>query len=218
MHFILFLPGARTTDGSLDDVGLGDLKAGCHTLPIHSGPDGNPGLLISWRTNSGLFQLTYAPDRQIWIPGTGGPGHPPGSYWLGWSTASPPSPEDLLRETPFRGVSVTLGDGCEWTFPRVSQVPRDLVRGDCGEILLMPQPRFAQFCIAADRWQAALAQLPPGGGVALNELMEFAELALRVNYRITPELASQRRLWSSGAEGTVARAVVAMLLPEGGGL
>ena len=118
--FLYFLPGepkvpdreriaAAGLQYAFDD--LDEMVPG--TISGNGGPDGNPGVVIAAKRTAG--RVGYYPDVQTWqqIPGS--------EAWIGYVTAEPPKPADLLRSKPIAGHEVELGDGQRWLVPIASQ-------------------------------------------------------------------------------------------------
>lgn len=132
-----------------------------------------------------------------------------GRYWV--ETTGPYSPAELRRPYQERGIWLVLGDGSEWLIPNESELPRDLILEDDGSIKFELQRRFAEFGTEVDRWRERTSREIEGDSAEVysyRELLDFATRALRVNYRITPEIVNSLRLFSTS---NVMRAVFATM-------
>lgn len=223
MQFQLYLPAAKSADpDQLRAVGLADLAPGAQFTVLGvdqagpgSDPDGNPrrgGALVHWPSpNPG--RLGYRPDAQEWLPAMPLDGLPPDRYFVGIDKAHPPAPHELLKNTLHPGSPVGLGDGQLWMIPHASQLPFDIIRDPAtGTVGYEPRPAFHFFWTKCAAWQRMFDtfregdQLPP-----IEEQVEFLEEALRLNYRLTPEVISHLRLFSTGANGTLRACLLACL-------
>lgn len=221
MHFQIFIPGVSGSNPEhLVQVGLETLTTRAQFLDVAIGPEKKPGMLVGWiggRTRT----IGFHPDRQTWTPAIAHTGLPQGRYWFGVWNDSPPSPEDLQREYPYPGASVKLGDGRNWLLPRAHELPCDMVRADDGSWRFEVQRRFYAFWLESLEWHKRLMAAGAGGSVRLIEVAEFVERALQVNYRLTPEVVNQLRLFTSGDAGTLMQSLAALMEivapPEGAG-
>lgn len=79
-----------------------------------AGPGGTQGCVIG----TDAARLGYWPDRQTWRPLWRSPGETPAPpLYVGWWTAEPPTPADLVVPEPIPGHLVKLRDGREWLIP-----------------------------------------------------------------------------------------------------
>jgi hypothetical protein len=190
MHFQMWFPmatgNARTV---LEAAGLVDFGDGCRES-LAKFADGRQGLLLTWTGDAGYF-----PDRQKWIP-LDGPDGPQIGYWID----SPCTPADLQRRYLLTGFPVQLGSG-EWVVPRATDLPANLrMVNNLWESIRKPQ--FDEFWNRAAVWYrrfmiadldleqiAESEDLDPDA--LLSEWCDFCVYALRQNYRILPQIASE---------------------------
>jgi len=108
--FLYFLPKVQA--GSPDAVRALDAidRPGYTFRGVNAGPGGDPGQVVGY-FHGHEARVRYAPGEQQWrkIPGV--------DAWVGFYTADPPGPDDLVRPDPLPGVPVTLGDGRDWIVP-----------------------------------------------------------------------------------------------------
>lgn len=227
MHFQCFIPDESSAADGLERVGLPQLLAGVASQKLTQGPNGQAGLLLSWRMNRGTCTLKYSPDEQVWLPAVANAEDKldAGRYWVGIWKDSKPTPEDLERPRPFRGPRVTLGDGQSWMLPPVQELPHTMARTDDNAILYTPDFFLSRYRLAALEWRGAIEKLDDADsplkpanvfgatGAIWPELRDFIEAGLQANYRIVPEVADHLKLWSTTKTGTVWRAVE-QLMPE----
>lgn len=216
-RFLYFLPGLT---GSLD---AGRIKQQCPGLRYalsgpsvpargcSGGPNGGEGLLAAYGESGGL---DYQPATQTWCEMAGvaalaGGGRP----WLGFETASPPGPGDLLREVHCtENHPVTLGDGNSWGIPVVRRypngtaLPQVIVLGKRG-----PEARIKREYEALYQLAVALAEDLYGEPATLldsGKLLCMASLALSVNYRLGPDEISALELLDTQNVQEIAKALI----------
>lgn len=232
MHHVIYLPKLTTADAQhLAAAGLADHAGGARFIPLpgdrrvtdgHSG-----GLLVAW-DNAGAA-AARDPSTLHWLPAMPLDGLPAARYYVGVDNARPPQPHELLKRHAFPGTPVSLGDSGQWVIPHASALPFDLIRHpQTGEIEHQPRPQFYAFwtkCLAWQRLFDAAAQAVRDGLTLEQpfpdeaEQLEFLEEALRLNYRLTPELISDLKLFSSGPAGTLQATLTACLhVAPGGGV
>lgn len=127
-QFQYFIPGvSQATPQILADRGL------CSLIPGSKAPDGLIAKLISRVVSpsgrgvrggpGGLHGVIvgesitgYYPDRQTWVPAPQGDADQP-PYWIGFDSASKPTPSDLQRDELLTSKPVTFRDGTVWQVP-----------------------------------------------------------------------------------------------------
>lgn len=105
--------------------GLGDVLRDVKLWPKHctisegKGPDGLSGLLLYAVPARGLDDVPVQYDpRQTWQPVDDG-----ADRWIGWLTAAPPCPDDLLRNSDaVDGLRIDDAHGRAWSIP-VARAP-----------------------------------------------------------------------------------------------
>lgn len=196
MHFQLFIPNRRAANPQhLIDVGLADFVPGAEFLDSR-GPDdaqgsAQSGVLVAWR-KPGATELGYRPDQQEWKPAIPTNALAAGRYWIGFWKDSLPTPDDLRRPYCHRGTELELGDGQAWTFPHPQKLPRDVILEDDGSHRYELQRRFHDYGLEVERWQAHFA----GKDTTFfyRDAIDTVLNALRLNYRLTPEVQNALRL------------------------
>lgn len=205
MHYQLFFPG-QSCDAkpALRAAGLDDFltgsKGGLASLKLPQS-DGTAvetrGLLVGW---SGEFGAFFERQRVVDL-GAG--------TWLVLWTDSPVTPEDLQRGSLFTGYDTKLADGQLWRVPSAAELPCDLrLRG--GQWESVRKPQFQEFWRQSELWQHRYlkceldaGQMQRDSGLDWPALVQqwvgFCLLALRQNYRLTPEIASELGLLDTSA-------------------
>lgn len=214
-HFLIYLPGAQGQSPELlEAAGLADFVAGAEFLQS-PGPDGGRGAICAWRKPGHDPRVNFAPSEQTWIrQAVERP-----LYYAGIWNDKPPLPEELLRPYPYRGRQFALGDGQQWLLPFARELPRDLVLSDDGGWRFEVQRRFYAFWLECQNW---IEDLVSSGDpnidrdsfvakVSYLRMVEFLIRALRINYRLLPEVASHLRLFDTLNSPRAVTAVIASL-------
>lgn len=192
----------------LIEVGLADFVAGGEYMDCR-GPEDQPGTLVAWR-RPGQAQMGYQPEKQSWLPAAPRPGEglEGGRYWIGFWNELPPTPRDLARPYPQSGVRVALGDENEWLLPSAKELDADLVLADDGSWRFEVQRRFHAFNLEYLKWMHFFGTAEPDDEFLFADGAEFILQALRINFRMTPEVASVRRLFT---KEIILRAMLAVM-------
>lgn len=210
MHYQIFIPGGKEKS-DLIEVGLNHLAPSVALKEIVSGPTDGPGLLCSWFTNRDELNQGYRSEFQDWIPAIADGEHFPAErYWVGLEKTSPPTPVDLERRTLYNGGSIDLNDGHRWKIPRADSLPCEMIRDDDGETQFHRDAKYARFCSEAAEWNEVFLGHNVGGKTTYTALRDFVELALQVNYRLVPEVSDALTLFTSGQQGSVLKAALAI--------
>ncbi len=181
----------------LQSVGLEDHAKGFDTLPIAKGPDGKPGTLFAWLDHE-QTRICYEPDKQTWIPSLIEGDRKAGAYWVGIWKDSPPTEKDLRRPEGRTGVLIPVADGSVWRFPLPDTLERFAEIKD-GELTWVVDQAFAWFCSEIEMLKATRIRREDEKvwlSLRPEEDFKFAVRALRINYRITPEIVAALRLIS----------------------
>jgi len=107
-------------------------------IALGRGPDQNSGttLVLDDVAPGGAAPVCgYYPEKQTWRPFKW--------FWLGFETANPPRPADLVRAEPLPGHLVAMGDGNLWRVPAERFLPNRLELDEDGHVQRVPLPRFA---------------------------------------------------------------------------
>ena len=195
MHFLIFVPRIDAAQPTLDAAGLGDFAANSTPFALARGPGGGPGTLFGWtKPTDPCREFGFFPDRQTWSPSK-----PAGRYWVGLWNDSPPTPAELLRTSPFDGGAVRLGDGQSWRIPAAARLPKTCVLSDDGEPGFRIADQFQEFWRESETYFFQLVLADAGDEDIIIDANWWSYLcrALRLNYRIVPEVVSELRLFST---------------------
>lgn len=198
MHYLIFIPNANdaTGPGKLAEVGLADHVAGAEFLVTDVGPENQAGVLIAWRKPGDGCDFCYAPERQTWVPAAIAGELPRGRYFVGFANEKLPRPEELQRPYPYRGPVMDLA-GAAWRIPAPKELPHDLILADDGSLKFQIQRQYHEYTLRAGTWleMVQAAAEDAGAGLDYADMWAFVVQALRINYRITPEVVSYLRLF-----------------------
>lgn len=213
MHFQLWFPGGeRDAAALLDRMGLSDFIPGCRSSALPFGLGAVPGTLVHWSGDGEIDERV-----QQWTD--------LGTCQVGLWNESPCSPEDLARDTLLDGYECRLGDGQNWRIPNANRLP-SLFRLIGGKWTAIKKTRFAEFWNQSKDWNRRLINYGLNGeaisvseGISIaeieNQLVEFCVAALRLNYRLSAEIASVLNLLDTNIVlGIVERVVHGMGLAE----
>ena len=195
---IYHLPGRKNaTREDARAAGIEYALDGCVVRHANTGPADVEGVFIANDKKIAAGRVGYFPDRQTWrrIPGS--------EVWLGWYTAEPPGPEDLLRPDAVDGLPVETLAGHRWMVPLARgyadtpgnagwycALPQTLVRDDegqwtAGEVVAKYRPLWDTAC----RWQDARDGVQPGEDgqamVTFDNVIAAAVAVLAVNYHLS---------------------------------
>lgn len=174
---------------------------------VSAGPDGGEGQILSLADQKNAARVGYYPSEQEWHK------TPAADWWIGWSLAERPRPQDLQRPDSLPGHNVRLEDGQEWTVPVVRFIngvialPQRLVLDDQGNVARAPLDRYANLTrIALEIWEK-VAAAAEGLGVLRVE-WEYAVAALAANYRLGGEEISALGLLTDANVAAVLLALI----------
>lgn len=199
MHYLIFIPGSTVPNKKrLGDVGLSDHSQGAFMSPCPHGPMGLSGVLAFWQ-HSNLNG--YFPSQQEWIASYEATSSDAGAYWVGLANNDLPQPNELIRNEVQEGSYVTLGDGKQWLIPAARLLPRDYVCRANGQWTGDVFEQFKGYWNESLKWFEAVLEWDLSGEtkpcVDPIEAIKFITSALKLNYRVTPEVISRLRLLNS---------------------
>ena len=199
MHFLTFIPNCKAAD--LEQVakvaGLADLLGGHDVLQSHPGPADQTGLMLGWLSPTNP-RMHYEPQSQTWLPSIVRDDNGKPRYYCGIWNASPPTEGELRRPYTQAGQLVRLANQ-SWKMPMPDTVDARAVYADDGSMRWEVVRQFAWMCDEARVLQETYLQ-----EMGIREVVfksdPSAQIAwllklLRVNYRITPEVAVFLDLW-----------------------
>lgn len=201
MHYLLFIPDTRHQDleAAARRAGITDcIDPGFDHLPSVTGPQNLTGLMIA-RLGPGASQMNYDAGRQEWLPSiaksdTGNP-----LYWVGIWKDSPPTEAELRRHYTQAGPRVRFGQQT-WKLPTPTTVDSRAVYADDGSMRWEVTRQFAWVC---DEAQAMIERYKEDFGIRSmifhtdpTEQVGWLLKLLRINYRLTPEVAVYLDMWT----------------------
>jgi hypothetical protein len=217
--FQVFIPDSpEQKTVPLASVGLIDGFRGHETDRTQSGPDGKPGAVYSWITPQAV-RFGYKPDQQTWIPSAKNGDQESGAYWVGFWNDSPPTEKDLRRPDMRRGALIELGNKERWTITTPDHLDRFPDLQSDGSIRWCSDTQFNWLTADLDRRKEEGIQTSEVDGESVTSILfddehdwYFLCRVLAVNYRITPEVVSQLRLFSQSAIRETVAALMGMVL------
>jgi len=203
MRYLVWIPknADKQLTGQLllNSVGLDDHSG--FDVVQSTGPGGSTGWLFGWLSHD-QPNLAYKPEEQIWIASLAEGERAAGAYHVGiWKEKEKLLTEaDLRRPDHRKGAFVTMADGTKWLFPTESGLERFPHIVD-GRLQWVVDERFNWFVTDLQRRKAMLtvdSQEPGKAYVTWDLAEDFAFLvrALRINYRLTPEVVVHLKLIS----------------------
>ena len=205
MRFQIFIPDANPPSDKpaqspdlLVAAGLADLAQGFDCVREHE-VDGRPGRMYAWCSPQQPHVLPG--ERFRWLPAVAWEELPAGRYYAGIPHDGRPRPTELARDWQFPGRAIELGDGNLWRIPEPERIPRQVQIADDGSLQYQRLRDFHGYTIDAefvrqvddwrDRFRAGMRECDHG------EALAFALRALRLNYRLTPEVANALGLFTT---------------------
>lgn len=184
------------------------------------GPSGHPGVVLVAMPASGEppARWGYTPESQDWQPTEDGTKR----LWIGLDRSAAVTPACVQRANVMSGYRATLGDGAGWLVPviravdapDVSNLPRRIRfrPGPDGRDLhrLEVAPEYVELWQDSgdvfDRYYDPESEQSPNPSDPL--LVRFALAALRLNYRLGPDLLDRLRLIDTAELNAIAAAAV----------
>lgn len=211
MHWQLYIPGVPI-DRPLQDprplvaVGLADCAQAFDASRELAAPrccaEGTTGLHYAWL--SPQSPRIIAPELLQWHAAVAWDGLPAGRYFVGVDSVRPPRPDELRRPWQFPGRPIELGPAehaTQWLVPEPERLPREIAIADDGSLRYEVVRNFhgytldAQFVGECETWRQRINDGLQEAQFA--ECLRFALRALRLNYRLTPEVANALKLFTT---------------------
>lgn len=152
--------------------------------------------MLGWCTPTSP-RMNYSEPDQVWVPSHLKIEETP-AYWVGFWKDKPPAENELRRVPTQPGPVVPLGDG-RWKLPTPNTVDAEAVYRADGTMFWKPIERFAWMC---DEAEVLRQQYLDELGIRMyvynddpTAQIDWICKLLRVNYRITPEVAAYLHLW-----------------------
>jgi hypothetical protein len=209
MHYQVYIPGAADVAFELTKVGLADLVPNAECLTEPNGPDGQGGAIFSWWTNGPKSRrMHFSAKEQDWFAS------PDKRYWVGLWRDERPLPDDLVIGGD-RGVRVRLGDANTWLVPSVDLAEREMIVEPDGRRTFATPRRFEHLRSQQMQWREWVER--QGDVFDLTDALfwqwfDVCVSALKLNYRLTPEVVGALRLLSTGNIIDVMNAVCGPLI------
>ncbi len=196
-HHLVFIENevakGRPTEVVLKEVGLEDHVAGCTGLPVsdEDSPSGKAGILFAW-TSKGDNEISYKPASQEWMKSALG-------YWVGVWKDNMPTESQLRRAYMQKGQWLELRGG-KWKLPTPATIDKDMALNDDGTWKYVPIRELSWYSEECEKRYADFIFDEVDGIPMMKvnynplEVMDLFIRALRINYRITPEVVHLMRL------------------------
>lgn len=196
-HYLVFveneLAKGRPTEVVFKEIGLEDHVAGCTGLPVsdEDSPSGKAGILFAW-TSKGDNEISYQPAAQEWMKSIHG-------YWVGVWKDKLPTECQLRRAYMQKGQWFELR-GDKWKFPTPATIDKDMALNDDGTWKYVPIRELSWYSEECEKRYSDISFEERDDKVysvfTYNplEVMDLLIRALRINYRITPEVVHLMRL------------------------
>jgi hypothetical protein len=201
-HHLVFVDNellrGESKEAAFKRVGLEDHTAGCDALQVspEQSPSGSAGILFAWRSK-GDDQIIFNAEKQQWMKSADG-------YWVGVWKDNLPTEEQLRRPYMQKGVWVPFGTGEKWKLPTVATIDQELALKDDGKWEYKPLRELSWYSEEIEKRQSSFDyEETPEGGLNVNlrydplEDIQLVIRALRINYRILPEVVAMTRLMTT---------------------
>lgn len=198
MHFLVFIPDCKPQEFEqrTKSAGLFDLLGGHDVMPAVTGPNESTGMMIGWLSPSNP-RLDYSPTEQEWIPSVLKTDRKP-VYWVGVWNKELPKEGELRRHYTQPGPLTQFGES-RWKLPTPDTVDARAVYADDGSMRWETVRQFAWMC---DEAKAIHEEYLESFGMRqlvfnVDPVVQVSWLLklLRVNYRLTPEVAVRLDMW-----------------------
>lgn len=207
MHYLIWIDRPAQDSTPLEAVltakGLADHFERCEPKRLGNGketPTGNPGLLCAW-LKPGDDRHYFRTDEQTWIPSIAKSDGVP-LYHVGLFNDSLPTESELRRHYTQHGDWIRFGSE-KWKMPTPATVPQSAQYNDDGSMRWVPIREFAwvsdeahkmaeEYVESYDRQVEFIMDPKPQ--------IDWLLRLLRINYRLTPEVAAHLNLWTGQRE------------------
>lgn len=198
-HHLVFIENevaqGKPKDKLFKEIGLEDHIAGCDALPVSAeeSPCDKAGILFAWRSPKDN-QIIVKMSEQEWMKSAAG-------YWVGVWKDNLPTEEQLRRTYMQKGQWIELRGG-KWKLPTPATIDKDLALNDDGTWKYVPIRELSWYSEECEKRYAdfEFGEVDENGKMAMRlvyhplEVVNLIVRALRINYRITPEVVHLMRL------------------------
>lgn len=199
MRIQIYIPAERAKDKTpaeaLASVGLDHFKG--FNTGEGVGPDEGRGLFVAFNDSANIA-LGYDQPNQTWLSSFVSGDRESGAYWLGYTTAHPPTESDLRRPDARDGKFITLSNGEAWKITTPDTLDRFPMRGTDGKLEWMVDEQFNW--LTADLAKRMETSIVRGDDDSVSIVFDdeadfdFFVRLLCVNYRLTEELVCELKL------------------------
>lgn len=200
MHYLIYLPDCTPQDNGVDKrmrlAGLADHLGGHDVLAGQKGPGCEIGCMVGWLSVGD--RMHYEPDKQTWLPSVVKDDKGKPLYFVGFNNDKPAQENELRRKYTQAGQFVQLGKQ-KWKLPTPDSVDSRAMLQDDGSYKWEVIREFSWMCDEQKQLQDTYLQ--EGGFRSLvfkvepSAQIQWLLKLLRVNYRLTPEVASHLEMW-----------------------
>lgn len=201
-HHLVFIDNELVKGDSKEAVfkrlGLEDHTAGCDSLLVSAeeSPSKNAGLMFAWRTK-GDDQIIFNVDKQQWMKSCDG-------YWVGVWKDKLPTEEQLRRPYMQKGKWLVLNGGDRWKLPTPATIEQELALQDDGTWTYTPLRELSWLSDEIEKRQSSFVVGESSDGTVdihlsydPREAIGLIIRALRINYRMLPEVVAMTRLMTT---------------------
>lgn len=202
-------------------------------IPFDSGAAGS---LATWRPFGDPARdaaLTFT-EGQVWTPAKADEdrGLEAKRFWIGVDPDRPPRPEDLARKDQLPGEWTVLHDNQPWKIPVASRLPHVHGLNGAGKFARQVSEEYREFYDRAEQYMVeifreldledALRGVMPAEEleekindnlvpIPLEDGWEFSNIALALNYKLTPEIVDVLQLLDDTAMTAIIGAAINMV-------
>lgn len=200
-HFKIFIPGVHGNKPEhLENIGLGDMFSGCFMHQHPGGERAENGMLVSWATAGTTLEFqSEDPDDIEWIKAVLDGIYKAERYWVLIDKTSLPKPHELERQKTHPGQSYMLNDGSEWLITSPANLPQAMKLNEEGKWIFEMKEEYRPYIQECEKRFLELQGevVKENGEFSYGDACEAILESLRLNYRITREVVSYLKLFSS---------------------
>jgi len=203
-HHLIFIEqsisAGRPIAEVFKEVGLEDHVGGVTPMPLNAedSPSGEPGILCGWLYKVGS-QLIVNKEKQTWKKSHMG-------YWVGVWKDDLPTESDLRRPYMQPGIWIPgIAGDKTWKMPTPQSLNPRMALDDDGTWKYVPMREFSWYTEEIQKRRAEMELVEENGTsffrYNINPTSDIVLLirALRINYRITPEVCDIAEMFTRDA-------------------